>query len=73
MNEYSREEVGAYWALKRHAAQSQGDHLDRVQSDQKVLEIIRRGKLVLVIRGQESQNHSKRAIRLQSTQIEWFS
>jgi hypothetical protein len=33
-----------------------GDHLDQVHSDQKVLEMIRRGRLVLVIRGQESQN-----------------
>jgi hypothetical protein len=33
---------------------AKGDHLDRVLSDQ-VLEIIKQGKLVLVIRGQESQ------------------
>jgi hypothetical protein len=31
-------------------------HLDQVPSDQKVLEMIRRGRLVLVIGGQESQN-----------------
>jgi hypothetical protein len=35
---------------------AKGDHLDRVQSYQKVLWVIRQGKLVLVIRGQESQN-----------------
>jgi hypothetical protein len=34
-----------------------------------VLEMIRQGRLVLVIGGQESQNYSKRAIRLESTQI----
>jgi hypothetical protein len=28
-----------------------GDHLDRVHADQKVLEVIGRGRLVLVIRG----------------------
>jgi hypothetical protein len=38
-----------------------------------VLEIFRRGRLVLVIRGQEYQSYSKRAIRLESTKIRWFS
>jgi hypothetical protein len=33
-----------------------GGHLGRVLSDQKVLEMIRRERLVHVIRGQESQN-----------------
>jgi hypothetical protein len=35
------------------------DHLDRVHSDQKVLEMIRQRRLVLVIGVQESQNISK--------------
>jgi hypothetical protein len=38
-----------------------------------VLEMIRRGRLVLVIIGQEPQNCSKRIIRLESTKIRWFS
>jgi hypothetical protein len=38
-----------------------------------ILEMIRRARLVLVIRGQELQNYSKRAIRLESTKIRWFS
>jgi hypothetical protein len=35
---------------------AKGDHLDCIHSDQMVLEIISRGRLVLVIGGQESQN-----------------
>jgi hypothetical protein len=35
---------------------AKGDHLDRVHSDQMVLKMIRRGRLVLFIRGLESQN-----------------
>jgi hypothetical protein len=35
---------------------AKGDHLDRAHSDQMVLEMIRQGRLVLVIGGQESQN-----------------
>jgi hypothetical protein len=38
-----------------------------------VLEMIMRGRLVLVFGGEESQNYSKRAIRLKSTNIKWFS
>jgi hypothetical protein len=38
-----------------------------------VLEMIRQERLILVIRGQESQNCSKRAIRLKVTKIRWFS
>ncbi len=34
---------------------AKGYHLDRVHSDQKILEMIRWGRLVLVIGGQESQ------------------
>ncbi len=37
------------------------------------LNMIRQGRLVLVIRGRESQNYSKRVIRLESTKIIWFS
>jgi hypothetical protein len=33
INEYSREEKGAYWALKGHIAQAKGDHLDLVHYD----------------------------------------
>jgi hypothetical protein len=50
---------GSYYALKGHVVQgckAKGDHLDRVHSDEIVLEIIRWGRLVLVIRGQESQS-----------------
>ncbi len=39
--------------------QAKGDHLDWVHSGQKVLKVIRRGRLVLVIGGQESQNKSR--------------
>jgi hypothetical protein len=35
---------------------AKGHHLDRVHSDQKLLKIIRQGRLVLVIGGKESQN-----------------
>jgi hypothetical protein len=35
---------------------AKGDHVDQVHSDQMVLEMIRQGRLVLVIGGQESQN-----------------
>jgi hypothetical protein len=38
---------------------AKGGHLDQVHSDQMVLEMIRRGRLVLVIGGQESQNSLK--------------
>ncbi len=39
--------------------QAKGDHLDQVHSDQKVLDVIRWGRLVLVIGGQESQTCSR--------------
>jgi hypothetical protein len=35
--------------------------------------MIRWGRLVPVIRGQESQNYSNEVIRLASTKIRWFS
>ncbi len=38
--------MGSYWALKGHPASSQGDHRDRVHSDQMVLAMIRRGRLI---------------------------
>jgi hypothetical protein len=38
-----------------------------------VLKMIRRGRLVLVIGGQESKNYSKELIRLEFTKIRWFS
>jgi hypothetical protein len=38
-----------------------------------VPEMIRLGWLILVFGGQESQNYSRRAIRLESTQIRWFT
>jgi hypothetical protein len=38
-----------------------------------VLKMIRLGRLVLVIGGQESQNYSSEVIRLESTKIRWFS
>jgi hypothetical protein len=48
-NKSNRGLVGeSYWP--------KGDHLDGVNSDQKVLKVIRRGRLVLVIRDQEPQS-----------------
>ncbi len=35
---------------------AKGDHLDGVHPDQIVLKMIRQGRLVFVIRGQESQS-----------------
>jgi hypothetical protein len=45
-HESSQEFMGSYWALKGHPASSQGDHRDRVHSDQMVLAAIRQGRLV---------------------------
>ncbi len=45
-HESSREFTGSYWALKGHLTSSQGDHWDRVHSDQMVLAKIRQGRLV---------------------------
>jgi hypothetical protein len=50
---------------------AKGDHLEHVHSDQMVLEIIRWGRLVLFIGGQGRS--SKKTVRLESTQIRWFS
>jgi hypothetical protein len=38
-----------------------------------VLEMNNQGRLVFAIRGLESQNYSKKVIRLESTKIRWFS
>jgi hypothetical protein len=38
-----------------------------------VLETIRLWRLVLVIKGKESQKYSNEVIRLESTKIKWFS
>jgi hypothetical protein len=38
---------------------AKGNHLDQVYSDQKVLQVISGGRLVLVIRGQDSQTSSR--------------
>jgi hypothetical protein len=46
-----------------------GDHLDSVQSDQNVLEMIRRGRLVLLIGGQESQLREGHQARVHSDQM----
>jgi hypothetical protein len=39
-----------------YCARPRGDNLDQVHSDQKDLEAIRQGRLVLFIGGKESQN-----------------
>jgi hypothetical protein len=38
-----------------------------------IFKTIRQGRLVLVIRGQESQNDSSEVFRLKSAKIRWFS
>ncbi len=40
---------GTYWALKGILRKAMGVYLDQVHSDQKVLDVIRRGRLVLVV------------------------
>jgi hypothetical protein len=45
--------------LKGHPAASQGDHLDQVHSDQIVLEMIRRGRLVRLSKAQQRPRVSK--------------
>jgi hypothetical protein len=35
---------------------AEGDYIDQVHSGLKVIEVIRRGRLVLLIKGQESQH-----------------
>ncbi len=51
--------MGSYWALKRHPASSQGDHWDRVHSDQMVLAMIRQGRLVRWSKAQRRPRVSK--------------
>jgi hypothetical protein len=51
--------VGSYKALKRHPAAGHGDHLDRVHSDQIVLEMIRLGRLVRLKKGKGSPPEKK--------------
>jgi hypothetical protein len=50
-----------------------GNNIAKVNSDQMDLKMIRRGRLVISMGGQESQTNSKKTIRLKSTQIRWFS
>jgi hypothetical protein len=58
--------------FKGHNAQAKGTTLvESLRLDGSLM--IRRWRLVLVIGGQESQNYSKRTVRLKSTQIRWFS
>jgi hypothetical protein len=38
--------MGSYYALKGHSVAGLGDHLDLAHSYQKVLEVVRRGRLV---------------------------
>jgi hypothetical protein len=45
----------SYW-VQDILHKAKGDHHDRVQSYQKVLGVIRQGKLVLDIKGKESHN-----------------
>jgi hypothetical protein len=47
---------GTFWVLEGILHKAREDHLDQVHSDQKILKVIRQGRLVLVIGGQESQN-----------------
>ncbi len=56
-----------YQALKGHPAAGQGDHLDRVRSDQMFLEIIRRGGWpgrAKLSGGQESQTKGQGTVWL---------
>ncbi len=55
--------AGISWKPTEHFRdklhKAKGDHLDWVHPDQKVLEMIRQGRLVLVIGGQEPQTKLK--------------
>ncbi len=48
---------------------AEGDYLDRVSSDQKVFETIRRGRPVLLSEANGLKTNSKKTTRLESTQI----
>ncbi len=54
---------GFYYALKGHIVQSQGDHLDRVHSDQMVLKMIRRGDWSLLLETKSLKTTSRKTIR----------
>jgi hypothetical protein len=60
LGEYKEKVAGINWVSYYDSRdmlhKAKWDHLDRVHSDQMVLEMIRRGKLVLFMGGQESQN-----------------
>ncbi len=49
-------EEGLLGAQVTYYMKIKGDHIDQVHSDKKVLKVIRRGRLVLLIRNQESQS-----------------
>jgi hypothetical protein len=63
----SWEHTGHSWDILHKA---KGDDLGQVHSDQNVLEMIRRGRPVLVIRGKESQSSSRD--HQAPTKIRWF-
>jgi hypothetical protein len=72
INEYSREKEGLIVRSRDTLHKAKGITL--IESIRMMFtEVIRWGRLVLVIGGQESKNYSNRAIRLKSTQIRWFS
>jgi hypothetical protein len=52
---------------------AKGDHLDRVHSDHTVLELIRRERLVFFSEAMSLKTILKKTIRLESTQIRWYS
>jgi hypothetical protein len=52
----ARIEAGLLGTQVTYCMKIKADHLDQVHSDQKVLKVIRWGRLVLLIRNQESQS-----------------
>jgi hypothetical protein len=52
---------------------AKGDHLGRIHSDQKVLEVIRWGEAGLCYPRLRISKLAQGTIRLESTQIRWFS
>jgi hypothetical protein len=50
---------------------AKGDHIDQVHSDQKVLEMIRQGKLGPCYYRPRVSKLTQGTIRLESTQIRW--
>jgi hypothetical protein len=59
---------GSYYALN-----ARGAHLDRVHSDQVVLEMIRGRGWSLSSEAKSLKTSSKKTVKLESTQIRWFS